>query len=389
MNLDIRTILFLGAVLLSLQIIPLVLLFVLTNQYKGINHWLVGHTLVSLGYFLLVFRGAISDFFSIIIANILITAGYSFSLQGISCFTEQKFPRYWILALNSIFWGIHFHFTYIIHSLSLRIINISWISFIISVFSASQLLNNRDKRLLISSRFTAIIFLLHSSLTLARIIITVNHELPNSLFALNLDGFQVFYFMACFINSFLITTGFITMVCQRLYQDLNTLAECDFLTNTLNRRAIEHQMDREIAYCQRENRKIALILLDIDRFKSINDNYGHDSGDLVLQHFTQTLNFIIRQEDLLGRWGGEEFLIVSRVDSVEDAVVLAERLRSAIQNEKVIVHHTIITYTVSLGVAVYGVHGQTKQELIIAADRALYHAKNSGRNQVAIAQHYH
>ncbi|XWK86897.1 MAG: GGDEF domain-containing protein [Phormidium sp.] len=179
------------------------------------------------------------------------------------------------------------------------------------------------------------------------------------------------------------------MVCQRLYQDLNTLAECDFLTNTLNRRAIEHQIDREIAYCQRENRKITLILMDIDRFKSINDNYGHDSGDIVLKHFTQTLTLIIRQEDLFGRWGGEEFLIVSRVDSVEDAVVLAERLRSAIQNEKVMVHHTTITYTVSLGVAVYGLHGQTKQELIRLADQALYYAKHSGRNRVAIAQASH
>lgn len=386
MNFDIRTIVLLGAVILFLQNIPLILLSALANRYKGINYWLLGNILAALGYFLIVFRGVVSDFFSIIIANILIIAGYSFALQGISCFTEQNFPSYWILALNSVFLVIHFHFTYTLDSLCFRIINVSWIAFIISGFSAYQLLNNKDQRLLISSRFTAIIFLLQSSLTLARIIVTLSDKLSNSLFALNLDGFQVFYFIASFINSFLMTVGFITMVCQRLYQDLNTLAECDFLTNILNRRAIEHQINREIAYCQRENRKITLILMDIDRFKSINDNYGHNSGDLVLKNFTQTLTLIIRQEDLLGRWGGEEFLIVSRVDTVEDAVILAERLRNAIQNEKLIVHHTIIKYTVSLGVAVYGIHGQTKQELIIAADRALYSAKNSGRNQVAIAQ---
>ncbi|MGA9382093.1 MAG: GGDEF domain-containing protein, partial [Phormidium sp.] len=354
MNFDIRTIVLLGAVILFLQNIPLILLSALANRYKGINYWLLGNILAALGYFLIVFRGVVSDFFSIIIANILIIAGYSFALQGISCFTEQNFPRYWILALNSVFWVIHFHFTYTLASLYLRIINVSWIAFIISGFSGYQLLNNKDQRLLISSRFTAIIFLLQSSLTLARIIVTLSDKLSNSLFALNLDGFQVFYFIASFINSFLMTVGFITMVCQRLYQDLNTLAECDFLTNILNRRAIEHQIDREIAYCQRENRKITLILMDIDRFKLINDNYGHDSGDLVLKNFTQTLTLIIRQEDLLGRWGGEEFLIVSRVDNVEDAVILAERLRNAIQNEKLIVHHTIIKYTVSLGVAVYG-----------------------------------
>lgn len=389
MNLDIRTILLLGAVLLILQIIPLILLFALANRYKGINYWLFFNILASLGYFLIVLRGVVSDFISIIVANILIIAGYSLGLQGISLFTGRFFPRHWILALNIVFLVIHIHFTYIVNSLSLRIINVSWIGFIISGFSAYQLLNNKDKRLLISSRFTAIIFLLQSSLLLARIITTMNHQLSNSLFELNVNRFQVFYFIATFVNSFLMSVGFVGMVCQRLYQDLNTLAECDFLTNTLNRRAIEHQMDREIAYCQRRNRKITLILMDIDRFKSINDNYGHDSGDLVLKHFTQTLTLIIRQEDLFGRWGGEEFLIVSRVDNVEDAVILAERLRSAIQNEKVMVNHTIIKYTVSLGVAVYGVHGQTKQELIIAADRALYDAKNSGRNRVAIAQHYH
>ncbi|ACK71495.1 diguanylate cyclase [Gloeothece citriformis PCC 7424] len=383
MALDSRTAIALISIVFALQSVPLILVYLLANQYKGINYWLIGNVLIAVGYFLVSLRGVIIDFFSITIANIISILGLSLLGLGVSRFTQQVYPRYFILALNAIWLVIHLHFTYINDNIIIRIINYSGIGSIIFIFAAYQLLSYKDKRLIISIRFTAIVFLCSASLFLIRIIVVLLNNYSNPLFDNSLS--QTLLQISYLIMSFLLTVGLVSMISQRLYEDLRTLAIYDFLTETLNRRAMQLEINKEIAYFNRRKEQFALILMDIDRFKSINDNYGHDCGDLVLQHFTRTIKNNIRKEDALGRWGGEEFLILSRGSNVEDALILAERLRSAIESEKVITGHTIIKYTLSLGVAVYGIHGTTQEQLVKAADKALYEAKNSGRNQVAIA----
>ena len=158
-------------------------------------------------------------------------------------------------------------------------------------------------------------------------------------------------------------------------------AHHDALTGLLNRRAGEQQLERCQRTAQIECQSYALILADIDNFKSINDRFGHDEGDRVLQRCATLLSRKVRSGDALIRWGGEEFLIVLPGCRLEAAQELAERIRAAMAQEQDAVVGSI---TLSLGVGAWQ-PGECSSTLLRRTDQALYRAKTSGRNQVAVA----
>lgn len=161
-------------------------------------------------------------------------------------------------------------------------------------------------------------------------------------------------------------------------EELERLSATDRLTGLPNRLRLDRALEHELARCVRTPMPLSIIMLDVDRFKSINDTLGHLVGDRVLMAVAHVLERNIRKADLLGRWGGEEFLMVCN-SSLEDTARLAEKLRRALQS------HTVApagTVTASFGVSSYR-PGDTVQTLIGRADVALYQAKAGGRNQVA------
>ncbi|MDD3017153.1 MAG: sensor domain-containing diguanylate cyclase [Comamonas sp.] len=164
-------------------------------------------------------------------------------------------------------------------------------------------------------------------------------------------------------------------------QELREQAHHDALTGLLNRRAGEQQLQRCQRAAQLECQDYALILADIDNFKSINDRFGHDEGDRVLQRCAALLSRTVRSGDALIRWGGEEFLIVLPGCKLAAAQELAERIRRTMACEQDAVVGTI---TLSLGVGAWQ-PGECSSTLLRRTDQALYRAKTSGRNQVAVA----
>lgn len=164
-------------------------------------------------------------------------------------------------------------------------------------------------------------------------------------------------------------------------QELREQAHHDALTGLLNRRAGELQLQRCQRAAQVECQGYALILADIDAFKSINDRFGHEEGDRVLQRCASLLSRKVRSGDALIRWGGEEFLIVLPGCKLAAAQELAERIRRTMASEQDAVVGTI---TLSLGVAAWQ-PGECSSTLLRRTDQALYRAKTSGRNQVAVA----
>jgi diguanylate cyclase (GGDEF)-like protein len=168
------------------------------------------------------------------------------------------------------------------------------------------------------------------------------------------------------------------MVSHRLYQDLRDAAEIDFLTNIYNRRATQQILIKQFNQFKRYNSVCSLILLDIDHFKTVNDNYGHETGDKVLQDVTEILKTQLRKTDTLGRWGGEEFLCVLPNTNQEKAIEVAEKLRSAVAKNKIV----NIACTISLGVKMFDSNDNTVDEAIKHADDVLYKAKHNGRNGV-------
>ena len=156
------------------------------------------------------------------------------------------------------------------------------------------------------------------------------------------------------------------------------LAISDYLTKLYNRSKLDEELSNEILRAARYETPLCIILLDIDHFKNVNDSYGHQMGDSVLKQIARILKRNTRKVDILGRWGGEEFLIVMPSISIEGGVQLAEKLRVGIEGH---VFDFIGTQTASFGVTEYH-DGDTLESLIKRVDEALYRAKTNGRNRV-------
>lgn len=169
---------------------------------------------------------------------------------------------------------------------------------------------------------------------------------------------------------------------QRQYESVTR----DALTGCHNRKSFDERLPTELAFALRHKRPMSLVMLDIDHFKTINDTYGHPGGDAVLSQMGMLLREVTREEDIVCRYGGEEFAIILREEARDGAYLVAERLRFAIDERPFSFEGTIIPVTASLGVATWdGGSPPRPQELLKSADTALYQAKQQGRNRVISA----
>ena len=166
-------------------------------------------------------------------------------------------------------------------------------------------------------------------------------------------------------------------------ESLRFHAEHDALTGVLNRRAIRDLLRKELARCRRERNTLGVILADVDHFKKINDRYGHGAGDAVLVTAMQRIASCLRSYDVVGRYGGEEFLIIAPGCDLELAHKLAERIRVAVGEQAVDLGDESATITLSLGVTL-GTAESDPEFLVALADTAMYQAKRNGRNRVEV-----
>lgn len=169
-----------------------------------------------------------------------------------------------------------------------------------------------------------------------------------------------------------------------LQSQLREQAIRDALTNLFNRRYLEETLERELARAAREIYPLCIVMMDIDHFKNVNDTYGHEAGDLVLKTLADTVTGLSRQGDFVCRYGGEEFVLVMPNINIEVARDRVNSLHRSISSLYVPFGRFNINITVSMGLSAYPLHGETKGDLLRAADRALYTAKNMGRNRVAV-----
>lgn len=168
----------------------------------------------------------------------------------------------------------------------------------------------------------------------------------------------------------------------RLNEKLELAANTDTLTGLANRRHFFEHFAQAWPLAERKEQPLACIMLDIDKFKLINDTYGHAAGDMVLQTLAATCRGCLRRYDLFGRIGGEEFCIVCPDTSVESAARMAERIRDTIARTEFRTDRAVVPVTASLGVAGRRPAHTGPDDLVIAADAMLYRAKQNGRNQV-------
>lgn len=162
--------------------------------------------------------------------------------------------------------------------------------------------------------------------------------------------------------------------------EMERLAKTDGLTGLLNRRSLLEIAEQEFARAQRYNRSLSVLILDIDHFKRINDTYGHPIGDVVIQTVASILNETLREADSVGRYGGEEFVVVLPETTLEQASEVAERIRDQVAKKLISNDFRNLQVTISIGISALKTETHTIDEMLQRADKALYQAKSNGRN---------
>lgn len=330
---------------------------------------------------LLCLRGEISEFFSIVAANSLavlcLIAYFEVIKRMLNIRTKASVVGPILLCLQIV---LFFWYTYVDPDFTARVILINMAFCIMSACIIKLLLIESPKKQRVSYLISSAPFLIVFFVSLIRVVnASINPELYRFAFESQAFSFLVIFY-ACFGIWSVLSLVFI--VNNRVQAQVTEMALLDPLTGTYNRRALKDVIEREIAYAKRMGSPLSIIIADLDHFKNINDTYGHQVGDAVLKNVVSVIKTILRVEDVLARYGGEEFIVVLPGIKVDRAIEVAERLRLAIKNHRLVIDRYVIEVTSSFGVTGFHEHPLDYQTLIRNVDGALYQAKGLGRDKV-------
>ncbi len=223
----------------------------------------------------------------------------------------------------------------------------------------------------------------YSAVLLLRAVVAARHQHPT--FAEEQIKVFPIWLTTCLLTSGATAFGFMSLTTAKLRVELLWRAQVDELTGLLNRWALKRMTMKEIQRCKRKKGTLAVLMMDLDGMKEVNDNSGHACGDVVLQSVAGILQETIRTQDAVGRMGGDEFCVLLTDTSLAEAIVVAERLRAEVEEMVVQYHGARVQVRASLGVTSSEFSGLTWQALIDHSDAALYRAKRLGRNTVVAA----
>lgn len=191
-----------------------------------------------------------------------------------------------------------------------------------------------------------------------------------------------FFAIAQMVNGVASTLSLVWIDVRLMQADIARVAHTDFLTGLPSRRSILLRFREEVARAERGGGRFALVVLDIDRFKQVNDRHGHNAGDALLKEVARALDAAKRAHDVLGRIGGEEFVVIMPQQTAEGALEAAQRFREAVGRAAVVTAGTTLRATISGGLAVYPEDGEDWDHVFAVADRRLYEAKRGGRDRI-------
>lgn len=378
MQLDLRSIILMsGLMALLIAVVLAFLRMGYPRSIRGLGLWAGGPALVALSTLMFVGRGHLPDGVSVLLANIVLLGGIALTYFGTQRFFDRPLSwKLWggvLLALVPLLgWYTLVESNY---TARLLLVSLSWAALMLAL----AWLIWREGAEVFSTRFTVVLVLAHASVLLLRFV-TAWLPLPEEGL-LTPSRIQTLYIAANGVMMLAIGVGLILMAGDRLRAQYEHYASHDALTNVLTRRSFLASGEQELARCRRHGRRMALLLLDIDHFKAINDSYGHQTGDRVLVDFVGRIQPLLRRPDLLARFGGEEFVLLLPETSQDEAVAVAERILAAVAEP----HEGLPAVTVSIGVASNRADESELDAVLARADKALYKAKAEGRNRVEVA----
>ena len=349
------------------------------QRRDGMGCWAAGLLLHSVAYVLLSLRGRIPDLLSIVVANGLIAGAFAALLAAVHQFQSRPWPL-WRMALPVAI--VVLAFPFLLDQYAARVALGSTVYtvqiglLLWALGSPGHIAPGRGAVLLMAGlALQAIVLLVRVGAALW------GAEQPSGL--LQSGTVQSLTFLTSFVTVLTASLGFVFMSKDRLDDGNRRMAAIDPLTGAANRRSIILALDRDVARAVRMREPLALMMVDIDHFKRVNDEYGHLAGDHVLCHVVDVLRDRVRTQDMVGRYGGEEFLVLLPDTGLKGAAELARQLCHSVEQSPCIWEGKPLFVTVSIGV--FGARmepGDSWDMLIDAADRAMYRAKQNGRNRV-------
>jgi diguanylate cyclase (GGDEF)-like protein len=348
------------------------------KQYRGVGSALLANLSVASGLMLRLFADQLPSFLVTVVSNTLLLTGSGLFYIALSQFTGFTYSKLTVLGVIVAVASFLTYFTYWDEDIEKRVITLSLGSITMVFLLIDQIWRTRKTSLRFSANLMLVSFLIHGTFLIVRTISLILNPIQDTS---SLTRVQSATYLLSFAISFFWSMGFILMVSQRLRNDLMEVATIDVLTRIPNRRATQTFLEKELSRAQRMKAEFTVLLIDIDNFKQVNDRWGHAVGDEVLVKTASIFQAMIRKQDLVGRWGGEEFLII--VPGPCDAKALAERVRCEIAKAKFSYGTASISITVSIGVACASSSDQI-DEILKAADHALYRAKRT-KNAVSLA----
>lgn len=348
---------------------------------RGPGYWVLGNLSICLGLSVIAsqFDQAV---WRVLPGPALIALGTGFYANGIQAFLQRK-VNYRIpigMGLLVLFGDVYLVLAH--HEVRLAVVLNAMIYLFGNLLSAKMLLLKPPVSMKSAFWFTGVIFLLMALLMGMRAVFALASE-PEAFIVYSQWPFNKVTFLAGSVVQLFTNFGFILMLNCHMAERLQALTARDWLTGALNRRNLEDAALRMQSNCARLGLGMAMLLIDLDHFKQVNDRFGHQAGDEVLRQFADVVREKIRTGDLFGRYGGEEFCVLLPATTEDEARVLGERIRVAFMEREITYAGKVLSCTASIGVSDSLQLGYDFQALLATADAALYQAKQQGRNRIA------
>lgn len=396
--LDLRTLALMAMISALGLFFGTVFIWRLDRSERSLRYWAAGAGTMAFGMLLVAMRGLLPDVVTVVIGNTLVVASFSLLYLGARGLlgAPRVWPWNWLVVLLV---GIAMvYYSEIQPNVGLRLGSLA-LGYVALLLGCAWLFwRHGGGRMVIVERTSSALFLVGAGLFVASGAAAVG-ALSSSRTAVFLEWVLVMpYMYATVFNLWLGILLTLTLsdrvqhqlalardraesARQQLAQanrELEVLSVTDKLTALFNRVKLDRVLTAELARAHRYGSALSVVMLDIDHFKVVNDPFGHNIGDDVLVDIADTLRVSVRNSDTVGRWGGEEFLVILPSTDLDQAGAVAEKVRGRVADLKL---PTVGKVTVSLGVAEYQA-GDTEQQLVARADIALYAAKEGGRNRV-------
>jgi len=379
-SVDVGTLLGCQIVLTLIYAIVFCSMKIMYPHLRGAGSVAFAFFLATIANLLLILSGSIPNFLSIVVSHCILLSAFVLFYTGVlHFFKSPRRIRYaWALTVVASIFTIYLNLSHNRTTALVYVIALSF--FVVRGVIALEIFRQAADRIFL--KIFAFLMAAYAIFALNRVYFLLVLGHPPS--AQQREVLQTVSVLLSVAFVFLIGLSFLLMLCSELLTLVKDESERDLLCGVLNRRGIEQKLDLELKRASRAGQNLAIALIDIDHFKAINDHAGHAAGDAALRDLVSAISGRLRPHDLLGRFGGDEFLLILPHTSSSEAFTVSSRIEQSVR--ELSIPGEAIPLTISIGLT-QAASGEIAGPLLARADKALYNAKNAGRNCCRVLFH--